>query len=138
MKADLLLSRLEKVRPTGKAQWLACCPSHQDRSPSLSVRELPDGRILIHCFAGCGVDEVLGSLGLEFDALFPDAPQERVKGLRRPFPASDVLAALADEARVLAMGAAWLNQGIVLNAEGRARMVLAASRIEAGRALANG
>ena len=45
MTAVALLDRLDKVRPTGAGTWVARCPAHDDRGPSLSVRELDDGRI---------------------------------------------------------------------------------------------
>jgi DNA primase len=53
------------------AGWLAQCPAHADRSPSLSIREGRDGHVLMHCFAGCETREVLGALGLSFSDLFP-------------------------------------------------------------------
>lgn len=65
MSADALLSRLDKVKRTGPDKWVARCPAHDDRGPSLAVRELEDGRVLVHCFAGCGADEVVGAVGLE-------------------------------------------------------------------------
>jgi len=37
----------------------------------LSVREGDDGRVLLHCHAGCPVDEVVAALGLELHDLFP-------------------------------------------------------------------
>ena len=55
MTAATLLSRLEKVRPSGADRWSASCPSHQGKNPSLSIRELPDGRVLVRCWAGCDV-----------------------------------------------------------------------------------
>lgn len=50
--------------------WLARCPAHADRSPSLSVREGDDGRALLHCFAGCEFEQVLQALGLATSELF--------------------------------------------------------------------
>ena len=47
-----LLDRLEAVRETGSSRWIARCPAHDDSSPSLAVRELDDGRILLHDFGG--------------------------------------------------------------------------------------
>jgi len=47
--------------------WMARCPAHHDRKPSLSIRDADDGKVLIHCHAGCdqlGVIAVLRSLGL--------------------------------------------------------------------------
>jgi DNA primase len=49
------------------ASWLAKCPAHEDRNPSLSIREGEDGQVLVHCHAGCGqarVIEVLRGRGL--------------------------------------------------------------------------
>lgn len=72
MKAELLLSRLEKVRTAGRDRWMARCPAHHDGTPSLSVRALDDGRMLLHCYAGCDVQAVLGAIGLQFSDLYPD------------------------------------------------------------------
>lgn len=92
MTAEALLSRLDKPKRTGSGTWICRCPAHEDRSPSLTVRECDDGRVLLHCFAGCAVEDVLGAVGLEFDALFPPKPiAERVPPMRKPFPAADVL-----------------------------------------------
>jgi putative DNA primase/helicase len=33
--------------------WLACCPSHDDRSPSLKIIDTEDGGVAVHCFGGC-------------------------------------------------------------------------------------
>jgi hypothetical protein len=33
--------------------WMACCPAHDDRTPSLSIADGAEGRILLTCFAGC-------------------------------------------------------------------------------------
>ena len=69
--ASRLLPRLQGVRETGPCRWIAQCPAHDDRSPSLSVRELEDGRLLIHDFAGCEPFAVLTAVGLEMKDLFP-------------------------------------------------------------------
>lgn len=52
---------------------MAKCPAHDDKSPSLSVRETEDGRVLIHCHAGCGASDVLAAIGLTLADLFPEA-----------------------------------------------------------------
>lgn len=66
-----LLARLDHVRGTHD-RWTACCPAHQDNNPSLSIRLLDDGRVLIHCHAGCGAAAVLDAVGLDYDALYPE------------------------------------------------------------------
>ena len=138
MKVDILLSHLTKVRKTSKESWVACCPSHLDKSPSLTIRELDDGRVLLHCFAGCSVEEDLASVGLTFDALFPEKLVENAKPLRRPFPAGDVLEALASEALIVAVAASNIRQGMTLTDEDHERLWTAANRIEQARSLALG
>jgi len=101
MSADTLLSQLARFKRTGNNRWLALCPAHSDKRPSLNVRELDDGRVLVKCFAGCSVEEVLDAVGLEFDALFPErAIGDHIPRERRPFNSSDVLAALNFEINV--------------------------------------
>jgi hypothetical protein len=91
--AAKVLDRLELVRQTGSGRWIARCPAHPDKSPSLSVREVGD-RTLIHCFAQCEVGDVLGALGLELRDLF-DHPSEHGKPASHSrIPARDILAAV--------------------------------------------
>jgi DNA primase len=72
MAIDRLLGSLRKVKSKGKHSWTACCPAHEDRSPSLAIRLVEDGRILLHCFGGCAVDDVLGAVGMDVGELFPE------------------------------------------------------------------
>ncbi len=51
---DHVLSRLTKVNKVNGG-YMARCPAHEDRTPSLSVTER-DGRVLVNCFAGCPTD----------------------------------------------------------------------------------
>lgn len=130
MSAESLLSCLDGVKQTGPGRWLAKCPSHEDRTASLSIRELDDGRTLCHCFAGCSVHEVVQSAGLELSELFP--PREidhRCKPERRPFPAADVLRAIAFEALVVSASAATMLSGEPFGPADRERLIIAASRI---------
>lgn len=71
--ADTLISKLDKVTRsrTSKDRWQARCPAHDDKGPSLSIRETDDGRVLVHCFAGCSVHEIAQAVGLELSDLFP-------------------------------------------------------------------
>lgn len=61
---ETVLAALEGVRPAGPGKWMACCPAHADRTPSLSVREAGEGRVLLHCFAGCCYADIMAALGL--------------------------------------------------------------------------
>ena len=65
-----ILSRLDGVRRTGSGHD-ARCPAHNDRHASLSVSRGDDGRVLLHCHAGCSPVEVCQALGLRLGDLFP-------------------------------------------------------------------
>jgi len=73
MNVDQFLSRLEAVRGRDGA-WNARCPAHDDRDPSLSVTTGDDGRVLIHCHAGCGAVAVVEAVGLKISDLMPEDP----------------------------------------------------------------
>jgi DNA primase len=49
MTVENVLQRLDKVRKTGAFKWQACCPAHDNSGPSLAIREMDDGRVLLHC-----------------------------------------------------------------------------------------
>ena len=129
---DNLLQHLDRVKRTGPGNWTARCPAHHDRGPSLSVRELDDGRTLVHCFAGCEIHDVLAAVGLDISNLFPErAIHHRVGPERRPFPAADVLRAIGFEALVVAAAAVAMLAGEPFNDIDRDRLILAVSRIQA-------
>lgn len=129
---DDLLSRLEKVRSTGAGRWVARCPAHQDKTPSLAIRELPDGRILIHCFTGCSVDAVVSAIGLELSDLFPEDSRAigHANHEHRQFPAADVLRCLNLEALVVSAAARTILDGKTLNDDDQKRLMTAFRRIE--------
>jgi hypothetical protein len=76
-RVDRILSVLNGVKQTGHGRYLARCPAHEDRSPSLSIR-------------------VLDALGLTLSDLFPERMGEYVPSKAR-IPAGDILQAVASE-----------------------------------------
>ena len=42
--------------------WMARCPTHDDREPSLSIRDADDGKVLVRCHAGCDQERVIATL----------------------------------------------------------------------------
>jgi hypothetical protein len=130
LSIDVLLSRLDKVRRTGPETWLASCPAHDDRQPSMTIRETGDGLILLHCFGGCGIDEILLTLDMDIADLFPARPESlQSKPLRHRFPARDVLECVANEALITAIVAAAIAAGKVIPRPDLARCQLANVRI---------
>jgi hypothetical protein len=45
----------------------ARCPAHDDRSPSLSIRDGEVGVLLLHCFAGCQYRDIRVALNFRLD-----------------------------------------------------------------------
>jgi hypothetical protein len=129
MAIDNLLNKLQRVKQTGKGRWLASCPTRDDKTPSMTIRELDDGRILIHDFGGSSTNEILEALGLSFADLFPQHLTHHSKPERRPFPASDLLKVIAFEALICVMGATRAASGQPIDETDRTRLLLAASRI---------
>lgn len=109
MEITDFLSRLEKVKGRN-GSWVACCPAHEDRSPSLSVKELGDGRILLHCFAGCEVAAILGVMGLTMGDLFAEPLATHMRPVRA-FSAADALRCLSRQSAIVAIAAADQAEG---------------------------
>ena len=63
-----LVDRLS-AKPNG-AGWIAKCPAHEDRQPSLSIDEGEDGKVLLNCFAGCSAKAIVTAIGLTMRDLF--------------------------------------------------------------------
>jgi putative DNA primase/helicase len=42
--------------------WMARCPAHDDRDPSLAIQDTPDGKVLVRCHAGCDQRRVIAAL----------------------------------------------------------------------------
>ena len=78
MTAEDILDRLDRVRRSGR-QWVARCPAHDDRNPSLTIREGNQG-VLLKCWAGCQLDEIMQALRLsKRDLFFHAEPDPRLR-----------------------------------------------------------
>lgn len=58
--AATVASRLKKPKKSG-SNWVACCPAHEDSTPSLSISDGDKG-IVVHCHAGCSQESVLNAI----------------------------------------------------------------------------
>lgn len=132
MTAARLIERLESVQPRGPDRWVARCPAHEDRGPSLSIRQDGD-RVLIHCFAGCPALSIVESVGLTLADLFEEqSRQEYRPSQRAPRPAysaRDLLLLIDAEAEVVMLAANLLAAGEVLAAGDMERLAAARARI---------
>ena len=85
MVGEEFIKLLDGVHQTSQG-WSACCPAHDDSSPSLGISIGDDGRILIHCFAGCSAQEICEAVEIHVRDLFPTqtrGPRVRVQQRRR-------------------------------------------------------
>lgn len=70
MTTEEILRLLKGVKPAGDG-WMALCPSHDDNDASLSISTGTDGKILLHCHAGCDAEQVCAAIGIKTKDLFP-------------------------------------------------------------------
>lgn len=127
--AEKLLSRLQRVKRTGPGRWIASSPTREDRHPSLAIRELDDGRVLVHDFGGDDVHQILAAVGLELADLFPAPREPLVKPTKRPFNASDLLDLVAFETSVAVVVCSDVLHSRTVSAPDFDRLLTAAQRL---------
>jgi putative DNA primase/helicase len=69
---ESVLARLKGVRKALHG-WVVCCPAHSDREPSLSIGLGDEGQVLLTCFAGCSLEQIVAAMGITVSDLFPKA-----------------------------------------------------------------
>lgn len=131
MSIQTLLNSLNKVKQTTRQNWIACCPAHDDNTPSLSIKEVDDGRILIHCFAGCPTESVLNAVNLSFSDIQPEQLNgDNFKPLKSIFNAHTALEILRHESLITLETAKSLDRGEILSGDSLARLKKCIERIE--------
>ena len=136
---DALLSRLDHVQH-GTHGWRADCPNGHKTHGTLSLAQGDNGRLLLHCFAGCSTADVLGALGLALADVMPErlrdeSPEGRRTAQQR-FRLASVTAAIGvieREARIVHLAGCDLLRGNVLDVADVQRLGEAVERIEAAR-----
>jgi hypothetical protein len=132
---DSILSRLQKVRRTGAHRWSACCPAHEDRSPSLSIVQNETGKVFVNCFAGCDGRAIMSAIGMTLADLYPDRiDPPKGTGNKPVFSPYEILPMIEREASIVAMCGSEL-QTHPLPDDDRKRLFKAVQRIRMGVAL---
>ena len=135
--SNLILESLDKVKDLGGGRYNACCPVHNDKHPSMSVKILDDGMVLMHCFA-CGANgiEIIRALGLSPSELFPpeikQGNEKRVGYRKTSFDSRQVIDALKLEMMTVIACASDMRAGIVPDDDDMARLFCAQQAIERG------
>lgn len=144
-RLQMLLNRVEYLRTAGEDRWRCKCPVHGGNTrDSLSIKFCEDGRVLIHCFAGCEPLEILKVCGLEMIDIMPErithnaTPQEKRKW-REAATMRDwqkARSSIQHEARVIWVAGKQIIDGKSLNDVDDKRLDQALEQIvQAGRAL---
>jgi hypothetical protein len=135
---DLVLSRLDgfKLRESGCGRWRACCPAHGGSNPSaLSIGIGTNDTVLLRCWSGCDVDQVVQALGLDLTDLFPTKPVfghgEPPPKRRRLLSAAQCLEVIAFECLLVWVAARNVAAGHPLTDNDLRRLDVAAERIQA-------
>lgn len=88
--AQSIAEGLGKFKKTAGG-YVAPCPAHNDRNPSLSVSDTDEGKVLVHCHAGCDQQAVVDALKRR--GLWPEAEPKQE---RKVAPAKRTIVATYD------------------------------------------
>jgi hypothetical protein len=125
---------LPKFKMIGPDKARMCCPGplHErgDKNPSLSARETPEGVILLKCWAGCKLHEILQAMGMEPADLYPTPAHYHLPKTRRAFTSADALTGIAFESMVVLQHANQMAADPSLPEADRSRLRLAVARIQ--------
>ena len=128
MNINDFLGYFEKSYRSGKDEYQCLCPAHNDKTASLSIKNLPDERILIHCFAGCAANDILKAVGLTFDDIVPKRLGD-FKPVSKPFNPYAVLKAISNETLLVALAGLEVANGKTLPQEDKDRLMIAVNRL---------
>lgn len=128
MNINDFLGYFEKSYRSGKDEYQCLCPAHNDKTASLSIKNLPDERILIHCFAGCAANDILGAVGLTFDDIVPKRLGD-FKPVSKHFNPYAVLKAISNETLLVALAGLEVANGKTLPQEDKNRLMIAVNRL---------
>jgi hypothetical protein len=118
-------------RTSKNNQYQCLCPAHNDRTASLSIKFNDDGRVLMNCFAGCDIENIIGSVGLSFNDIIPNRIDD-LKPIGKIFNPYAVLKSLRDEIMIVLMMAISIRKKEQISNEDYDRFIIAYQRIREG------
>ncbi len=134
-----LLNKLERVRRMGDNRWIACCPAHGDRHPSLNIRLTDDDTILLVCRSGgCSAHDIVSAVGMNMTDLFPKTDRHHAPRQKYPFSAREILAAMVPESFCIALIGKQMSQGITPDEKTLQTLLKAVERISAAHSYEEG
>lgn len=97
-----ILEQRFHCKKTGRNSWMARCPAHDERTPSLHITMKDDGRLLIHCHGQqCSPHDIVAATGADLGALFPDDRDKhyRAETRKRDITVDEMVLAICDSDR---------------------------------------
>ena len=76
MNIDEVARAFERPKRQADGSYMVRCPAHDDQQASLHISTGKDGGILLHCHAGCLIDDIMHAAGLEWKDLTPPAKKQ--------------------------------------------------------------
>ena len=128
MSINTLLAHVKKVQKSGSGAWMCLCPSHDDTSRSLKITQAEEGKVLIHCFAGCSPAEILGAVGLRMEDLFDDPNFHHKESKPRIYP-REVMKAMIPELMLFLLASMTLKKGKALEPVDQERLQVSYDRL---------
>lgn len=126
---ERILGRLDRVKSSGAGKWRARCPAHgSDNNTSLSVADR-DGRVLLHCFAGCSTEAVLSAVGLTLRDLFDRPLGDFPRGQSSPWRPGDVVDLVLQETGLIVIVASDILDKHTVSSEDFSRLAKAVARL---------
>ena len=71
------IARTLRARRIAPGKYMCRCVAHPDKTASLSITDMGNGRTRLHCFSGCSQKAVLEAMGLQWADLTTDKPLDR-------------------------------------------------------------
>ena len=134
---ERLLSRLDGVKQVGPDKWRARCPAHDDKRPSLDIKEARDGVVLLICRTGCETQSVLDAVCLQFSDLYPETNKHRIRPIKYPLKPRvnprELLAILDHESLVVSIIGADFLEHHEIDEPTWVRLAQAVARINTAR-----
>ena len=121
------MNNFDGVRETGNGQYSCRCPSHEDKSASLGIKQGDGDRILLNCFAGCDVKSILESAGLEWKDILPD--NKLYQAEKHSFNPFAVLKMIRDEVLLIGLASVDIRAGKKLSDKEHDRLLKAVGNV---------
>ena len=121
------MNNFDGVRETGNGQYSCRCPAHEDKSASLGIKEGDGGRILLNCFAGCDVNSILNSAGLDWKDIMNE--EKLFQAEKYKFNPFAVLKMIRNEVLIIGLASADIRNGKPLNDKDHDRLMKAVGNV---------